>query len=223
MLRSLKELIGYQLASQDNEKQGKVRDFLLEDREWTLRYLVSDVGGWLLGRRVLVPAGKLKKAEYKKRWVVVSLDEEQIESRPPISADEPVSKQHLVKEYRKRGQGRYQLEKVGTSGDPHLRSFRELMGYRVESREGEVGRVVDLIYSDETNRVCCLVVRIRGRLYGKKVLVVTRNVDRVDLGRRRVVVDLHRKEIKERIPYHPAAPVNRLGGNEIFDYLGRRR
>jgi uncharacterized protein YrrD len=220
MLRSLKELIGYRLASQDEESLGKVRDFLIDDREWTLRYLVSNMGGWLWGRRVLVPARTLEEVEFKNKSLKVILDEEQIESRSPQSADE---QQQMVEVYLKWGPGPHRLNRLKISGDPHLRSFRELKSYRIVSREGEVGRVDDLIYNDETGRVCCLVVNTRGRLTGKKVLVITRNIDSIDWGRKRIVVDRHRKEIRERIPYHPAAPVNRLGGDEIFDYLGRRQ
>ena len=101
MLRSLKELLGYKVESKDNEKPGKVRDFLLDDREWKLKYLVTDAGGWLRGRRVLVPAGALGEATPEEKVVTVSLEEEQIESQPSLSADEPMSRQHKVNVYLK--------------------------------------------------------------------------------------------------------------------------
>jgi len=223
MLRSLKEIVGYRLDSRDEENPGKVRDFLLDDRDWKLRYLVSDVGGWLLGRRVLVPAGALDEADRDDRAVNVSLDEEQIASQPPLSADEPLSRQHKVEVHLKDQEGPLSLKKIKTSGDPHLRSFKELKGYRIESRDGEAGRVTDLIFDDDTNRVCCLVVNTRGRLPGKEVLVISQSVDRIDSGRKRIVVDRHRREIAERMPYNPAAPVNRMERGESYDYLGRRQ
>ena len=53
MLRSIDSLKGYTLAASDGEI-GKCADFLFDDRDWTVRYMVSDTGGWLSGRKVLI-------------------------------------------------------------------------------------------------------------------------------------------------------------------------
>ena len=49
MLQRAKELSGYTLGASDGEI-GKVREFYFDDRNWTVRYLVADTGGWLSGR-----------------------------------------------------------------------------------------------------------------------------------------------------------------------------
>jgi hypothetical protein len=49
MRRSLKEIIGYSMGATDGEI-GHVSDFLFDDHEWTVRYLVASTGTWLPGR-----------------------------------------------------------------------------------------------------------------------------------------------------------------------------
>ena len=53
MLRSLQELLGYELMAQDGEI-GKVYDFFISDKDWAIRYLVVDTGLWIFGRKVLI-------------------------------------------------------------------------------------------------------------------------------------------------------------------------
>jgi hypothetical protein len=187
-------MVGYHLIGRD-EINGKVRDFFFDDRDWKLRYLVASLGSWGLGRRVLLPAEAFEGARWMDRKVEV---------------------------FPKDGELTYRLAKAATSEDPHLRSFRKLKGYQVDSLVGEVGRIADLILNDETDRICCLVVNTGGRLFGKKVLIATGQVDRIDMENSRILVDLNRREIVTRMPYKPAAPVNHTGGGDRYDYLGRR-
>jgi uncharacterized protein YrrD len=214
-------MVGYHLTERD-EIKGKVKDFFFDDRDWRLRYLVASLGSWGLGRRVLLPAEAFEGAHWMDRQVKVSLARNTVEESPPEGADQPRSRQHRVEVYQKVGKQPYRLAKVATSGDPHLRSFRKLKGYQVDSLVGEVGRIADLILNDDTDRICCLVVNTGGRLFGKKVLIATGQVDRIDMDNSRILVDLNRREIVTRMPYKPAAPVNHTGGGERYDYLGRR-
>ena len=51
MLRSIKDIQGYVLGAQDGEI-GRCSDFLFDDKNWTVRYIVADTQKWLPGRRV---------------------------------------------------------------------------------------------------------------------------------------------------------------------------
>ena len=53
MLRSIKEIIGYDLLATDGSI-GHVKDFYFDDEAWGVRYVVVDTGGWLSGRMVLL-------------------------------------------------------------------------------------------------------------------------------------------------------------------------
>ena len=54
MLRSIHELIGYEIKADDG-RVGEVADVLFMDREWVVSYFVAETGGWLSGRKILLP------------------------------------------------------------------------------------------------------------------------------------------------------------------------
>jgi uncharacterized protein YrrD len=53
MLHSLEDVVGVCVIAKDGEI-GNVRDFLLDDQTWKLRYFVVDVGTWLTRKAVLI-------------------------------------------------------------------------------------------------------------------------------------------------------------------------
>jgi len=93
MLRSLRELDGYKLEATDGEI-GHCRDFLFDDRDWTVRYMVADTGGWLSGRKVLISPAQLGEPAWNHRRLPVALTRQQIEDSPPLDSDAPVSRQY---------------------------------------------------------------------------------------------------------------------------------
>ncbi|MBM9514052.1 PRC-barrel domain-containing protein [Desulfogranum marinum] len=52
-LRNLDALLGYGLGAQDGNI-GSCKDFLFDDRDWKVRYVVADTRKWLPGRKVLL-------------------------------------------------------------------------------------------------------------------------------------------------------------------------
>jgi hypothetical protein len=93
MLRTAKQLKGLKLGALDDEI-GRIREFLFDDAHWTVRYLVADTGTWLTDRRVLISPSSLEPVDTQAGLLPVRLTREQIEGSPPISSDEPVSRQH---------------------------------------------------------------------------------------------------------------------------------
>ena len=54
MLRNIDYLTsGYILTAEDGDI-GRCKDFLFDDRYWTIRYMVADTGKWLPGRKALL-------------------------------------------------------------------------------------------------------------------------------------------------------------------------
>ncbi len=62
MLKSIKEMQGYELGAQDG-KIGRCSDFLFDDRTWAVRYIVGDTRKWLPGRKVLISPISIGTAE----------------------------------------------------------------------------------------------------------------------------------------------------------------
>jgi hypothetical protein len=91
-LRSMNELRGYAIHAIDSEI-GAVDQFLFDDEQWTIRYLVVTTGGWLTGRLVLISPIALGTVDWKARTLDIALTSEQIEHSPDITTDQPVSRQ----------------------------------------------------------------------------------------------------------------------------------
>src|SRR5437867_13162431 len=91
-LRSMNELRGYAIHATDSEI-GAVDQFLFNDEQWTIRYLVVNTGGWLTGRLVLISPIALGTVDWKARTLDIALTSEQIEHSPDITTDQPVSRQ----------------------------------------------------------------------------------------------------------------------------------
>lgn len=98
MLRSVKDFENFKLRASDGDI-GKVREFLFDDKYWTVRYLVADTGGWLTGRRVLLSPYALHSANEVEQVLPVDLTKKQIAESPSLASDEPVSRQYEVQYY----------------------------------------------------------------------------------------------------------------------------
>jgi hypothetical protein len=93
MLRSLSEPEGYRLSAQDGEI-GRCGDFLFDDTQWTVRYMVAKTGGWLSHRKLLIAPTVLESPDWDSRRFPVRLTRRQIEDSPPLDSDAPVSRRY---------------------------------------------------------------------------------------------------------------------------------
>jgi len=245
MLRSLNKIIGYRLQAVDGEI-GKVDDFYFEDLSWLVRYLVADTGTWLAERLVLLSPVVLGQADWETKGIPVQLTQEQIENSPPVTADLPVSRQleaELHKYYNwvpywqagvpfagtttavatqaRIEQAADQIPGDVAQGDPHLQSVREVSGYHIYARDGEMGHVDDFIVEDESWTVRYLVIDTGNWLPGRRVLLVPSWVQKVDWSERMVYVDLQKDTIRESPLFDPSVPINRDYEQRLYDYYGR--
>jgi hypothetical protein len=245
MLRSTKELRGYTICA-TNGDIGKVHEFYFDDLIWIVRYLVVDTGNWLPGRKVLLWPGVLGQPDWEAHALPVGLTKERVESSPPISADEPVSRQMETDLYTYYGWPPYWrggLSPLGVGAaaaaetlaravaekertedqesDPHLRSTREVIGYHIQARDGEIGHVEDLIVEDANWFIRYLVIDTRNWLPGRKVLVSPAWAEEVNWAERKVHVGLGREAIENSPEFDPSLPVNREYEVRLYDYYGR--
>jgi len=228
MIRSANNLIGYKLGALDGEF-GKVRDFYFDDQSWTIRYLVADTGGWLAGLQVLISPFAVKSIVDSIKHINVSLTAEQIAKSPPIDSDKPVSRQFELKYHQHFGWPMYwygpalwgpgpfpvfqgsipddSQPEPESSGNPHLRSIGEVLGYHIRARDHEIGHVHDFLIDDENWSIRYLVVDTRNWWPGKKVLLSPQWIERVSWQEAMVHVDLLRETIKAAPEF--ARPISR--------------
>jgi len=92
-LRSTREVHGYRIRATDDEI-GHVDDFLVDDRDWVIRYLVVDTGHWLPGRKVLIPPDWVTDVRWEERHVWVNVPRQAIEDSPPYDPSQPLDRRY---------------------------------------------------------------------------------------------------------------------------------
>ena len=105
MLFAITGLLGCQVRTEDGDA-GTVKDYLFDDRNWRIRWMVVDTGAWLPGRKILIhpsaieplvippSTGGLGMGSGVDRPVVsVALTQDAIKASPDASEDEPVTQQ----------------------------------------------------------------------------------------------------------------------------------
>jgi uncharacterized protein YrrD len=97
-LRSSDEVNGYAIHARDGNI-GHVEDFILEEPEWSIRYLVVDTRNWLPGKHVLIAPAWIEKVDWSKQEVAVKLKRETIETAPPYDPDKIIGRDYQVALY----------------------------------------------------------------------------------------------------------------------------
>ncbi|HRG95288.1 MAG TPA: PRC-barrel domain-containing protein [Polyangiaceae bacterium] len=244
MLRKLKDIEKYTVSATDGDI-GSVANFLFDDEQWTIRYLVAETDGTFAAQRVLISPVSLRQVDWASRRLHVALTSDKVRMSPSIDVDKPVSRQHEREYYRYYGypyywgySGRWRMgaspellltgrwkddPRVGTEkvDDVHLRSVDEVRGYHIEGRDGPIGHVEDFIVDDETWQVRYLVIDTSNWWFGKKVLVAPHWANRISWEERKVHVDLFRHAVKGSPEWHASAAVVRDYEARLYDYYGR--
>jgi hypothetical protein len=207
-----------------------------------------NTGGWLTGRLVLVSPIAFRSVDWDRETFDVALTRQQVEQSPSITTDQPVSRQQ-EEEYSRYYGYPYYWDGMGLWGadmyprmaylsavappyvatategqptsDPHLRSAREVTGYTIQARDGELGHVADFIVDDESWVLRYIVVDTRNWWPGKHVLVSPQWIASVHWSQSSVVVDLLRETIKASLEYDPAMLLNRADETRLHQSLQR--
>ncbi|NJK93837.1 MAG: PRC-barrel domain containing protein [Bacteroidales bacterium] len=95
-LRSSKEVSGYNFEATDGEI-GHVEDFVINDENWAIRYLVLDTKNWLPGKKVLISTQWIDRISWDQSKVFVGLTRETIKHVPEYDEDEVISRDYESK------------------------------------------------------------------------------------------------------------------------------
>jgi uncharacterized protein YrrD len=217
----LETLKGYSLQARDGEI-GTITDVWFDDHRWTLRYLVVRTGGWLMGREVLLPPTVIRGLNVAREQIAVDLTREQVEKSPPIDSEQPVSRHYETQLHAHYGWLPYWLSgpfgALGTTGldaapppepqepvreppDPHLRSSKEVRGYRLHARDGDIGELVDFVIHEEDWTIRYLAADTRRWLPGRKVLLAPDRVQSIRWSDHEVAIDMQRETLRTAPAY----------------------
>lgn len=246
MLDAVRDLGGYSIYATDGPV-GSVSDLYFDDKSWRVRYLVVKAGGLISNRRVLVSPGFVSGVDAGTMTLYADLTTEQVANSPGIETDRLVAAQQEADSYAYYGTVPYwnagftpdltgaaytdahqiqpppdaeETEPHVSRDDPHLRSAREVEGYRIRSMDGEIGHVEDFVVDVDVWAIRYAVVDTRNWLPGKKVLVAVSWISGVDWADAEVSVDLGSVEIREA-PAPPGTGIDRDYEIKLHSYYGR--
>jgi hypothetical protein len=224
MQRLISDLKGYAIGAKDGDI-GAVDDFLFDDELWTIRYLVADTAKWLPGRRVLISPIALGHVETDEKRISVSLTREQVKNSPDLDSRD-ISREHEMSYYDYYGWPYYwiggavwglgtvpgnlaQEKKLPAEAplqpgeEPHLRSAKEVTGYYIEAKDGDIGHVEDFVIDDESWEIRYMIVDTKNWWPGKKVLISPEWIETVSWSDSRVYVELSRDSIQSGPEFDP--------------------
>jgi hypothetical protein len=105
-LHSTSDTLGYDIQARDGAI-GHLDDFLVDERSWTIRWLVVDTRNWLPGKHVLVAPEWVEDVSWTEGAVRVGLTREQIQSAPPYDRTRPVDRDYEHRLFAHYGRPRY--------------------------------------------------------------------------------------------------------------------
>lgn len=95
-LRSTKHLSGYLIFATDG-KIGHVEDFIIDDENWALRFIVVNTNIWLRGRKILLSLQWINRVEWGDSNLYFSLSMDAIRNSPEFDHTKSVTKDYVNK------------------------------------------------------------------------------------------------------------------------------
>ena len=146
---------------------GSVVDLCFDDRSWIIRYLVVDASSWFPDHWVLIPSISVRswapdpsilRGALSKTQVKVSA-EAHIPSGRPERTPQPYALEHAIRDRARAG------------GETHLQVATAAIGYAVQTEDGEIGHVQDILVDDKDWAIRYLLVDTTNKWTSQRVLV----------------------------------------------------
>jgi hypothetical protein len=247
MLTTLSQIDGSAITAVDGSI-GHLKEVYFDDQTWTVRYLVIDTSSWVDGRDVLISPYAVKQPLGGDEGIDVRLTREQVKASPDIDTHQPISRRHerehlayyAFPEYWGGdglwGTGPFPVlpttvetpEEIALRDadlapeDVHLRSSQEVTGYDIQATDDNIGHVKDFVVDDASWAIRYLVVDTRNWWPGgKKVLIATRWIDRIDWADRTVFTRLTREQIKNSPEVDEGGVIDRAFEERLHESYGR--
>ncbi len=90
-LRSVDAVTGYHIHASDGEI-GHVEDFLVEDADWSIHYLVVDTKNWWPAKKVLISPRSARKIDWAGKLVNLNVDRQRVKDSPEYDASTTIDR-----------------------------------------------------------------------------------------------------------------------------------
>lgn len=199
---------------------GRVRDVYFDDDRWTVRHVVVHIGGfggWLRGRDVLIPPEAIDLRAWNKGILRSDLTREQVRQSPDAESDWPMNRQlelaHAIRlgyPYywstpalwgaidRTPGEPENAARALLRRSNPHLESARALIGWRIETRDAELGELRDFVVDEHVWTIAGIMVRCRAPRRAETLRLAPALVERVDWSQHKLYLHATERSLSSR-------------------------
>ena len=80
-LRSIAAVTGYHIHATDGEI-GHVEDFLVEEADWSIHYLIVDTKNWWPAKKVLISPRSAQAIDWTEKMVNIDVDRQRVKNSP---------------------------------------------------------------------------------------------------------------------------------------------
>jgi len=95
-LRSASEVTGYYIEANDGEI-GHLQDFIVDDENWAIRYLLIDTKNWWPGKKVVVSPDWIERVSWSDSRVYINESRENVKHAPEYNSAEMLNRDYESK------------------------------------------------------------------------------------------------------------------------------
>jgi hypothetical protein len=89
-LRLVSEIINYRVMASD-ERFGDIHDIIVNDKDWSVSYIVVDYGSWLFGKKILVEPRFVSNINYFQSNICLNVNSDDLKEFPHYDSQSPVN------------------------------------------------------------------------------------------------------------------------------------
>lgn len=232
-LRSLQDLTSYALLAADGEI-GRIRALFFDDATGMVRYLMVASPGWLQGQPVLISPVVVGEVSDSRKTISVELTREQIASAPRFNPDAPISRTYEQAYFEHYNWPAYWEQASGAVKSPAQSSIdspneavglcnsQHCTGADVLADQSIVGQLEHLVVDVQYWQLRYLGINTCCLVENKTLLINLGRVERMDLQKRELSINMHREAIQQAPSFDPAKPISRAYEKKLFNYHSRQ-
>ena len=228
MLWNVSTITNYEIEAADGSI-GTLSDVLCDDATWKIRWLVADTGAFLPGRKFLLPPSIVTSLDRALGKVLIKLTRAEVEGSPPVTIDEPVSRQMETRMYVHYGWDPYwdnSTERMDApnpdNGGSHLRSLDVLRGYKIHATDCVLSHASDFLLNDEDWSIRYIVADTGNWLPGQKVLISPQSVTSIAWADHEIRLSISQEKVRNAPAYSPSMTVDGKFEEKFLTYYGIR-
>jgi hypothetical protein len=190
VLRSVRELEQFRARTRDGLHCGRIKDVYFDDSTWKVTHLVLSIEPSVTGpKQVLLDPSQVDLANEETGFLPLRVSADVLEDLPLASSVLPVCKQYEAFAYSSPGARKH---RISAQLNPHLRSARAVVRYRLEVAGESGGNLADFLFDGGSGDIRYL--GIEQELDRKKMrfFVLPQAVERITWATQRVILrELH--------------------------------